>query len=106
MDSNKYEDELRKLRVIKDDYKLETTKRDSSWKEYSDILQIVKKLKETYKNSDVDEKSFDELMIRIATAFKNNEESKATFDKSVKLSTPNTQCATDVLKAHIDHKHV
>ena len=45
-------------------------------------------------------------MIRIATAFKNNEESKATFDKSVKLSTPNTQCATDVLKAHIDHKHV
>ena len=33
-------------------------------------------------------------------------ESKATFDKSVKLSTPNTQCATDVLKAHIDHKHV
>ena len=67
---------------------------------------IVKKLKETYKNSDADEKSFDELMIRIATAFKNNEESKLISNKGVKLSTPNTQCATDVLKTHIDHKHV
>ena len=105
-DRNKYEDELRKLKIISDDYKLETTKRDSSWKEYSDILQIVKKLKETYKNSDVDEKSFDELMIRIAIAFKNNEESKSISDKGAKLSTPNTQCATDVLKTHIDHKHI
>ena len=105
-DRNKYEDELRKLKIISDDYKLETTKRDSSWKEYSDILQIVKKLKETYKNSDADEKSFDELMIRIAIAFKNNEESKSISDKGVKLSTPNTQCATDVLKTHIDHKHI
>jgi hypothetical protein len=99
-DRNKYEDELRRLQIISDDYKLETTKRDSSWKEYSDILQIVKKLKETYKNSDQDEKSFDELMIRIAIAFKNNEESH------IQLSTKNTQCATEVLKAHIDHKHI
>jgi len=99
-DRNKYEDELRRLRIISDDYKLETTKRDSSWKEYSDILQIVKKLKETYKNSDQDEKSFDELMIRIAIAFKNNEENH------IQLSTKNTQCATEVLKAHIDHKHI
>jgi hypothetical protein len=105
-DRNNYEDELRRLQIISDDYKLETTKRDSSWKEYSDILQIVKKLKETYKNSDQDEKSFDELMIRIAIAFKNNEESKSISDKGVKLSTPNTQCATDVLKTHIDHKHI
>jgi hypothetical protein len=106
LDRNQYDNELINLRVTSDDYKLETTKRDSSLKEYSDILQIVKKLKETYKNSDGDEKSFDELMIRIATAFKNNEESKAKLDKNIKLSTPNTQCATDVLKMHIDHKHI
>jgi hypothetical protein len=106
LDRNQYDNELIKLRVTSDDYKLETTKRDSSLKEYSDILQIVKNLKETYKNSNGDEKAFDELMIKIATAFKNNEESKATSNKDIKLSTPNTQCATDVLKAHIDHKHV
>jgi hypothetical protein len=106
LDRNQYDNELIKLRVTSDDYKLETTKRDSSLKEYSDILQIVKKLKETYKNSDQDEKSFDELMIRIAIAFKNNEESKSISDKGVKLSTHNTQCATDVLKTHIDHKQI
>jgi len=48
-----------------------------------------------------DEKAFDELMTRIAFAF------KAESSKSeAKLSTPNTQCAADVLKAHIDHKRV
>ena len=48
-----------------------------------------------------DEKSFDELIVRVSAAF------KAQSAKSdANLSTPNTQCATDVLKAHIDHKRV
>lgn len=71
------------------------------WKEYSDILQIAKELKKNYKGSNEDEKSFDALMARIASAFK-----AQSMKQDAKLSTPNTVCAADVLKAHMDHKRV
>jgi hypothetical protein len=47
------------------------------------------------------EQSFDTLMSRVAGAFKTQSEKN-----NAKLSTPNTHCAADVLKAHIDHKRV
>jgi hypothetical protein len=48
-----------------------------------------------------DEMSFDELMTRVARAFNNQ-----SVNRSTKLSTSNTHCATDVLKAHVAHKRV
>ena len=97
----KYQKELESLKVLSDKYKVDIAKRDGLWKEYSDILAIAKKLKESMSISEKDEKIFDDLMVRIAEAFQANE--RKSNDK---LSTPNTQCAADVLKAHVDHNRV
>jgi beta-galactosidase GanA len=86
---------------LSNDYRVTIKESSALWKEYSDILEIAKSLKNNMKWSNKDEKSFDELMARVATAFKNQ-----TAKRSTKLSTPNTQCATDVLKAHVDHERV
>jgi hypothetical protein len=99
--ANKYQEEIKSMNGLKDKYKVDVAKRDGLWKEYSDILVIAKKLKESMSVSQEDEKTFDELMVRIAKAFQTNERK---FDKN--LSTPNTKCAADVLKAHVDHKRV
>jgi len=98
---HKYREELDAMKFLRDKYKVDVAKRDGLWKEYSDILAIAKKLKESIVLSEDDEKTFDDLMVRVAKAFKANER---TSEK--KLSTPNTQCAADVLKAHIDHNRV
>jgi hypothetical protein len=86
---------------LSNDYKIFTKESTTLWKEYSDILEIAKKLKNNMKWSKNDEMSFDELMTRVAKAFKNQ-----SVKRSTKLSTPNTHCATDVLKAHVAHKRV
>jgi hypothetical protein len=99
--ANKYKEELDSINVLSDKYKVDVAKRDGLWKEYSDILAIAKKLKDSMSVSEKDEKTFDELMVRIAKAFQTNERKS---DK--KLSTPNTKCAADVLKAHVDHNRV
>jgi hypothetical protein len=100
-DTEKYEEELKKLGVMSSNYKSTIKESKTLWKEYSDIIEIAKNLKKNMKWSKEDEKSFDTLMVRIAGAFKTQ-----TEKNNAKLSTPNTQCAADVLKAHIDHKHV
>jgi hypothetical protein len=86
---------VRASKVIGDSYSLSSEERDLV---YAACLlhDITKGI-----TSKDDEKSFDSLMSRIAAAF------KAESTKShAKLSTPNTKCAADVLKAHMDHKHV
>jgi hypothetical protein len=98
---HKYREELDAMKFLRDKYKVDVAKRDGLWKEYSDILAIAKKLKESIVLSEDDEKTFDYLMVRIAKAFRANERTTGK-----KLSTPNTQCAADVLKAHIDHNRV
>ena len=100
-DTEKYEEELKKLGVMSSNYKSTIKESKTLWKEYSDIIEIAKNIKKNMKWSKEDEKSFDTLMVRIAGAFKTQ-----TEKNNAKLSTPNTQCAADVLKAHIDHKHV
>ena len=100
-DTEKYEEELKKLGFMSSNYKSSVKESNTLWKEYSDIIEIAKNLKNNMKWSKEDEKSFDTLMTRIAEAFKSQNEKN-----NAKLSTPNTQCAADVLKAHIDHKRV
>ena len=101
IDTEKYEEELKKLGFMSSNYKSTIKESNTLWKEYSDIIEIAKNLKKNMKWSKEDEKSFDTLMVRIAGAFKTQ-----TEKNNAKLSTPNTQCAADVLKAHIDHKRV
>ena len=100
-DASQYDDELKRMGFLSVTYSTSVKESSTLWKEYSDILQIAKELKKNYKGSNADEKSFDALMSRIASAF------KAESTKSeAKLSTPNTQCAADVLKAHMDNKRI
>jgi len=100
-DTEKYEEELKKLGFMSSNYKSSIKESNTLWKEYSDIIEIAKNLKKNMKWSKEDEKSFDTLMVRIAGAFESQSKKN-----NAKLSTPNTQCAADVLKAHIDHKRV
>ena len=100
-DTNQYDEELKRMGFLKVTYSSSVKESTTLWKEYSDILQIAKELKKNYKGSTADEKSFDALMSRVASAFK-----AQSSKHHIKLSTPNTGCAADVLKAHLDHKRV
>ena len=73
-DTEKYEEELKKLGVMSSNYKSTIKESKTLWKEYSDIIEIAKNLKKNMKWSKEDEKSFDTLMVRIAGAFKTQTE--------------------------------
>ena len=94
-DTDKYYKDETTMSSLKVDYSIEKTKRDNSLAEYNDILKIVKQLKDTRAISEKDEKLFSDLIQKVESVFKSQE--KAVIN----LSTPNTQCAADVLKAHI-----
>jgi hypothetical protein len=100
-DANQYDEELKRMGFLSVTYSSSVKEGTTLWKEYSDILQIAQQLKKNYKGSNEDEKSFDALMSRVASAFK-----AQSMKQDAKLSTPNTGCAADVLKAHLDHKRV
>ena len=80
---------------LKVDYRVEKTKRDNSLAEYTDIVKIIKQLKDVRAISEKDEKLFSDLIQKVKSVFKAQEKS------AIKLSTSNTQCAADVLKAHL-----
>ena len=96
-DYNKDETTMSSLKV---NYSIQKTKRDNSLAEYNDIIKIVKQLKETHAVSVKDHKLFSDLIEKVESVFKREEK---TF---IKLSTANTQCAADVLKAHLSGNRV
>ena len=100
-DTNQYDDELKRMGFLSSTYSTSVKESTTLWKEYSDILDIASKLKTSMKFSKDDEKSFDELISKVALAFK-----KQSEQSDAKLSTPNTPCAADVLKVHIDHNRI
>jgi len=93
--TDKYYKDETMMSNLKVDYSIEKTKRDKSLAEYNDILKIVKQLKDTHAISEKDEKLFSDLIQKVENVFKSQEKA------AIKLSTSNTQCAADVLKAHI-----
>ena len=100
-DKNQYDEELKRMGFLSSTYNTSVKEFTTLWKEYSDILDIANKLKTNMKFSKDDEKSFDELIAKVTRAFK-----KQSEKSDAKLSTRNTGCAADVLKAHIDHNRV
>ena len=94
-DTDKYYKDETTMSNLKVDYSIEKTKREKSLAEYNDIIKIVKQLKETHAISEKDEKLFSELIQKVESVFKSQEKSV------IKLSTSNTQCAADVLNAHM-----
>ena len=101
MDKNRYDDELKRMGFLSSTYTTSVKESTTLWKEYSDILGIANKLKTSMKFSKDDEESFDELIAKVTRAFK-----KQSEKSDAKLSTRNTGCAADVLKAHINHNRV
>ena len=85
---------------LKIDYSVEKTKRDKSLVEYNDIVKIIKQLKETHAITAKDEKLFSDLIQKVESVFKAQEKT------AIKLSTANTQCAADVLNAHLSGNRV
>ena len=101
VDTTQYDEELKRMGFLSSTYTTSVKEGNTLWKEYSDILGIANKLKTSMKFSKDDEKSFDDLLSKVTIAFK-----KQSEKSGAKLSTPNTNCAADVLKAHIDHNRV
>jgi hypothetical protein len=99
-DTDKYYKDETTMSNLKVDYSIEKTKRDKSLAEYNDIIKIIKQLKETHAISEKDEKLFSDLIQKVESVFKSQEKS------AIKLSTANTQCAADVLKAHLSRNRV
>jgi hypothetical protein len=94
-----YKDETT-MDSLKVDYSVEKTKRDKSLAEYNDIIKIIKQLKETHAITAKDEKLFSDLIQKVESVFKAQEKT------AIKLSTANTQCAADVLNAHLSGNRV
>jgi len=99
-DTDKYYKDETTMGRLKVDYSIEKTKRDKSLAEYNDIIKIIKQLKETHAISEKDEKLFSDLIQKVESVFKSQEKSV------LKLSTSNTHCAADVLKAHLVRNRV
>ena len=99
-DTDKYYKDETTMGRLKVDYGIEKTKRDKSLAEYNDIIKIIKQLKETHAISEKDEKLFSDLIQKVESVFKSQEKSV------LKLSTSNTHCAADVLKAHLARNRV
>ena len=99
-DTDKYYKDETTMGRLKVDYSIEKTKRDKSLVEYNDIIKIIKQLKETHAISEKDEKLFSDLIQKVESVFKSQEKSV------LKLSTSNTHCAADVLKAHLARNRV
>jgi len=99
-DTNTYYKDETNMDTLKVEYSVEKTKRDKSLAEYYDIIKIVKQLKETHAITEKDEKLFSDLIQKVEIVFKSQEKT------AIKLSTANTQCAADVLKAHLSGNRV
>ena len=99
-DTNTYYKDETDMGTLKVNYSVEKTKRDKSLAEYYDIIKIVKQLKETHAITEKDEKLFSDLIQKVEIVFKSQEKT------AIKLSTANTQCAADVLKAHLSGNRV
>ena len=99
-DTNTYYKDETTMGGLKIDYSVEKTKRDKSLAEYNDIVKIIKQLKETHAITAKDEKLFSDLIQKVESVFKAQEKT------AIKLSTANTQCAADVLSAHLSGNRV
>ena len=102
--NDKYIDEQNTMSDLNLQYNIAKTKQNDLLKDYNEIISISKKLKETYLISKQDEAIFNDFMSKIENLFKKNEDNIIIGYKE--LSTSNTACATDVLKAHMNTNNI
>jgi hypothetical protein len=96
---NVYEQELHKLQEYIKTYTLYKSEEMDVLNEYKRVLNIVNKLKTTYKLSLDDANLFNELVFRILSLLKNNNCNAKTF-----ISPEfDSNCATTLLQSHVNN---
>jgi hypothetical protein len=97
-----YEEEISKLEKYQTTYTLYMKEKKDIVSEYKRVVEIIKKLRETY-NLSIDELDlFNELVMRISGLLKNNNCNVESY-LSPELEK---ECSTALLKSHMDNNHL
>jgi len=100
--NHRYEEEISKLEKYQTSYTLYMKEKKDIVSEYKRIVEIIRKLRETY-NLSVDELDlFNELVLRISGLLKNNN----CKVESYLSSELEKECSTTLLKSHMDNNHL
>jgi hypothetical protein len=97
-DTSSYHAEIEKLHALITQYKLYANKVHSD--DYTEIVNIVKKLKHVYRLSKENTQLLDDLIYKIISILKNKSCSAKSFTSSTK------ECSLELLKSHIANKLV
>jgi hypothetical protein len=97
-DTSSYKTEIEKLSSLITQYKLYANKVHSD--DYTEIVQLVRKLKHVYRLSKENTHLLDELIYKIISILKNKSCSAKSF------TSPTKECSLALLKSHIANKLV
>ena len=98
--NNIYEEEIKKLEKYKTTYTVYMKEKIDIVSEYKRVVEIIRRLKETY-NMSIDELDlFNELVLRISGLLKNDRCEVKSFVSSQK------ECSTALLQSHIENNHL
>jgi len=100
--SHHYQEEINKLEKYQTTYTLYMKEKKDIINEYKRIVEIIRKLRETY-NLSIDELDlFNELIMRISGLLKNNNcEVKSYLSPELEK-----ECSSTLLKSHMDNNHL
>ena len=100
--NKQYEEEISKLEKYQTTYTLYMKEKKDIVSEYKRVVEIIRKLRETY-NLSIDELDlFNELVMRISGLLKNNNCNVESY-LSPELEK---ECSTALLKSHMDNNHL
>jgi len=98
--SHIYEEEIKKLEKYQTTYTVYMKEKKDIVSEFRRVVEIIRKLKETY-NMSIDELDlFNELVLRISGLLKNNNCEVKSF------ISPQKECSTALLQSHIENNHL
>ena len=98
--NNIYEEEIKKLEKYKTTYTVYMKEKIDIVSEFRRVVEIIRRLKETY-NMSIDELDlFNELILRISGLLKNDRCKVKSF------VSPQKECSTALLQSHIENNHL
>ncbi len=98
--SRMYEEEIKKLEKYQTTYTVYMKEKKDIVSEFRRVVEIIRRLKETY-NMSIDELDlFNELVLRISGLLKNNRCEVKSF------VSPQKECSTALLQSHIENNHL
>ena len=98
--SHIYEEEIKKLEKYQTTYTVYMKEKKDIVSEFRRVVEIIRRLKETY-NMSIDELDlFNELVLRISGLLKNDRCEVKSF------VSPQKECSTALLQSHIENNHL